>query len=68
MFGGVGQLVVYAKSHLPKTEILLTILGELRPSQQTRHVDSMLMLAHRLRRWTNISPALGQRAVFAVIE
>ena len=30
----------------------------------TRHIAG-LMLAHRLRRWTNIIPTLGQRFVFA---
>ena len=36
-------------------------------SQQTRDVAPMLglMLAHRLRRWPNIKPALVQRLVFA---
>ena len=45
-------------------------------SQQTRDVPAKkegwsnagLMLAHRLRRWHNITPALGQRPVFAEVQ
>ena len=36
------------------------------PEQETRHRPNVvLMLAHRLRRWTNIKTTLGQRIVFA---
>ena len=33
---------------------------------QTRHVDPMSTLTHRLRRWANISPVLGYHVVFDV--
>ena len=33
-------------------------------SNTTRWLNAGLMLAHRLRRWANISPALDQRVVF----
>ena len=35
------------------------------PANTTRWPNAGLMLAHRLRRWANIKPALGQRVVFA---
>ena len=34
------------------------------PANTRRWSNAGLMLAHRLRRWANISPALGQRLVF----
>ena len=34
------------------------------PANTKRSPNAGLMLAHYLRRWTNISPALGQRLVF----
>ena len=37
------------------------------PANTTRWPNAGLMLAHCLRRWANISPALGQRIVFAAI-
>ena len=37
------------------------------PASTRRCPNVGLMLAHRLRRWTNISPTLGQRLVFAGI-
>ena len=33
----------------------------------TRLPNAGLMFAHRLRRWANISPALGKRVVFAAM-
>ena len=38
------------------------------PANTTRWPNAGLMLAHRLRRWANISPALGQSVVFAGIQ
>ena len=35
------------------------------PSKTTRLSNVGLMLAHRLRRWANISPTLDQRVIFA---
>ena len=34
------------------------------PVNMGRWPDAGLMLAHRLRRWPNINPALGERLVF----
>ena len=38
------------------------------PADTTRWPNAGLMLAHRLRRWANINPALGQRVVFAGVK
>ena len=35
------------------------------PANKRRSPNTGLMLAHRLRRWSNINPALGERLVFA---
>ena len=44
--------------------VFIQILNRI-PFDSQRRPDVGLMLAHRLRRWTNIKPTLGQRLVFA---
>ena len=44
---------------------LLMLYASNNPANTTRCPNAGLMLPHRLRRWGNISPALGQRVVFA---
>ena len=44
---------------------LLSLHGSVDPANTTRLPNAGSMLAHRLRRWPIIDPALGKRVVFA---
>ena len=49
----------------PRTQAWKTAVLTTTPANTRRWPNAGLLLAHRLRRWTNNSPALGQRIVFA---
>ena len=59
-FSRAALLLVGVTNYLPRTT----------PDQQTRGAAESvgLMVAHRLRRWPNISPTLGQRLVFLALH
>ena len=70
IFSNIGRVLPEVKaSHLIDFILFsITWLSLHIPANTTRWPNAGLMLAQRRRRWANISPALGQRVVFAGIN